>query len=123
MVDSPAERLAVALRQARDKVMTQIDLAGALGESQSWVSRRESGEVEASPSELARIEEALGLPAGTVYKLAGLVGDGGSARAAIAADPLLNQRGRNVVLATYDAVLVELREQAQSTPGASHHHA
>lgn len=115
MVESPAERLAVVLRQVRDKTMTQIDLAATVGESQSWVSRRESGEVEPTPSEVARIEQALRIPAGTVFLLAGLVDGDVSARAAIATDPLLTQDARDILLGAYDAVIEGIRRRGEST--------
>lgn len=117
MVDGPTERLASSLRQVRDGIMTQVDLAAALGETQSWVSRRESGEVEPTPSELARIEQALGVPFGSIYQLAGLVVGEVSTRVAIATDPQLSQDARDVLLGAYDALIEGLRRRGESPSG------
>lgn len=114
MADGTAERMALVLRQMRPKDTTQEQLGAILGgETQSWVSRRESGEVEATPSEIARFETAYGVPPGTIYRLAGLIQESGDipARAAIAHDPLLTREHRRVLLATYDASLAAIRER------------
>lgn len=114
MPESAPHQLAVALRQTRASVTTQEDLAATLGESQSWVSRRESGEVEPTPSELARIEAALKVAAGTVYRLAGLVDDEVSTRAAIAIDPSLSPEARLILLGAYDASVAGSRRRGDA---------
>lgn len=100
-----AERLGAALRKLREGRMTQLALVAAIGESQSWLSRRENGETELTPSEIERIEQALQAEPGTLYELAGLARPGTSARAAIRNDPLLTDEGRRVVLGAYDAAV------------------
>lgn len=82
--------------------------------TQNWVSRRERGEVELTPTEVAVIEQALGARHGSVYWLAGLIeGDADpqetwtwtSARRAIENDPLLTESLRRVVLGAYDGAV------------------
>lgn len=51
------------LRQAREEAdMTQVELAKALGRSQTWVSKCELGERRADFVELEDLAKALGKP-------------------------------------------------------------
>jgi transcriptional regulator with XRE-family HTH domain len=45
--------------------LTQIELAIRLGEKRSWVARRLIGETPITVTDLARIADALGVPAST----------------------------------------------------------
>ncbi len=47
--------------------MRQGELARELGRNRSWVSRVESGEIDPSPTEQAKIAQILGLPISTLF--------------------------------------------------------
>jgi transcriptional regulator with XRE-family HTH domain len=107
-----AARLGAALRRLREQAdLTQIDLAIAVGESQSWVSRRENAETEATPSEIARWERATGNRLGTAYDLVGLAEPGVLTRSAIETDPLLSDDQREIMLSAYDTAIARHRRR------------
>lgn len=119
VADSTAERVGAVIRQLRASAgMKQEDLAERLGEAQAWVSRRELATTEATPSEIERIEQALGVELGSIYRLAGLViGGDGSTRIAITEDPLLSQEAKRILLGAYDSVVAGLRRRGRQRPG------
>lgn len=105
-------RALVAVRGSTPQLQLVALLAGKIpNPAQNWISRRENGEVELKPSEICAIEEALGAPHGTIYKLAGLIepdrpdGKWVPARKAIENDPLLNETSRRIILGAYDGAV------------------
>jgi len=106
-VSETAERLGAAVRELREAAgKTQADLIGLLGErGQSWLSRRENGETELTPSEIERIERVLGAEPGAVFRVAGMCTGAGSVRAALDSDPLLDDQSRRILLHAYDAAV------------------
>ena len=68
-----ARRVIRGMRRLREEAGLRSDeFAARLGREPSWVSQRECGAVRLSAAEVPLIEEALGVPAGT------LLGDGAS---------------------------------------------
>lgn len=64
----PAPQGLCALRAARMLAgISQAQLGQVVGRDHSWVSRLESGEAEASPTEQVKIAEALGVPVGVAF--------------------------------------------------------
>lgn len=114
-VSDIAARVGDALLRVRtDAGLVQEDMAIRLNPllepkepiSQTWVSRREKGIVEARPSEIDAWERATGTRPGTVYQLAGLIDPGtltlAETRSVITHDPLLRRWQRVSVLALYE---------------------
>lgn len=105
-VSETAERLGAVIQELRSKAgLTQAELGEAVGEAQAWVSRRENATTEPTPSEIERIEQALGVQPGEIYERAGVSGPNHSARKAILDDPLLSREARAIVLSAYDAAV------------------
>lgn len=76
--DQVAARLGDALRKARASVdVSQAELARRLGVIPQELNRWESGRRRISLETLVEAEQALGVRAGTVLRLAGYVDDGG----------------------------------------------
>lgn len=64
----PRPQTFCVLRAARILAgMSQVRLGQLIGRSNSWVSRVESGEIDASPTEQAKIAEALGVPSSVIF--------------------------------------------------------
>jgi len=105
--------LAAAIRQAYRGRLTQSQLADALGVAQNTISRWSTGDVEPALADIARLEQACGVPRGFVLRSAGYVADALSAEEAIEADPRLDVPRRELILATYRVAV------AQSSGGPS----
>lgn len=81
--------------------------------AQNTISRWSTGDVEPALADIARLEEACGVPRGFVLRSAGFVVDALSAEEAIEADPRLDLPRRELILATYRVAV------AQSSGGPS----
>lgn len=105
--DEPIPPLAAAIRQAYRGRLTQSQLAEALGVAQNTISRWSTGDVEPALADIARLEEACGVPRGFVLRSAGFVADAQSAEEAIEADPRLDVPRRELILATYRVAVAQ----------------
>lgn len=104
----------------RDEVVkagiNPAELSRRLGVSESTVSRLIGGEVQdVTVDRIVQIERALGVPAGRVFRRAGLVTpeDGETVRDKLLADPSLTAEELLFVLRVYDAA-VEASAEARS---------
>lgn len=99
--------LADAIRRAYRGRLTQTQIAVALGVAQNTVSRWSTGEVEPSLGDIARLEEACGLPKGFVLRSAGYVDESQRPEDVIAGDPRLDPPRRELILATYRVAVAQ----------------
>jgi transcriptional regulator with XRE-family HTH domain len=102
--------------QRRNAQYSLRQLAEAAGVSNPYLSQIERGLRKPSAEILQQIAKALRISAETLYVQAGILeerqGEGLELRAAILADPLINERQKQALLAVYDAFLKENREQS-----------
>jgi|SRR5215471_17798515 len=95
------------LKKTRERLIphvTQAELAKRMGYlNQQIFSRYEAGRLEPTVSTIYQIEEALGVPHGTVLRNAGMIDDVDTVEARILADPKLRPDLAEVVLSTYSA--------------------
>lgn len=103
--DDLKRRIGEAIRTVRGE-MRQGPLADLLGVDQSTFSGWESGRYMAPLNVLPLIEEACGVRAGTILRLAGLVDD--STEAVILSDADLDDRSRHAVATYYRFVRDEM---------------
>ena len=103
-VPTAAER-GSAIRSVYSGRFTQTQLAARLGVAQNTISRWSTGDVEPSLEDIARIEDACGVPRGYVLRSAGYVADSRSTEEMIAADTRLDQGQRELLLAAYRAAI------------------
>jgi hypothetical protein len=84
---------------------SQTELADVLNVGQSNISKWMRGITRPSLEDIARLEETCGRPRGFILRAAGYVDCPGavSTAEAIEADPRLDDLGRRIVLATYEA--------------------
>ena len=106
-----------AIRAAIDG-LSHSEVASRLGVSQPTVSRWASGETEPRFAEILRLERACGRPAGFILAAVADI-QVTTVPDAIAMDPVLTDQGRRVLLATYDALVVEAKANAD---GSGHSH-
>lgn len=102
-VRSSASKAAVGIGAAIRRLRaprTQTDVAALLNEKQSTISRWEKGGLFPSIADITRFEQALGLPAGSVFAAAGLI-EVADAEAALLADPALDELQRGAVIEFY----------------------
>lgn len=99
---APISRAIKVAREA-DGRFSQADLARQLGVAQSLVGRWETVS-EPSLESIARIEKVLGLARGELLRAAGYVSEVISVGRAIEEDPVLDDRAKSVLLATYRAL-------------------
>lgn len=102
--------------------VSPAELAERLGVNASTVSRLVSGESEPSIERIAQIEKALGVPAGRIYRSAGLVADddGRTTQDIIECDPLLTVENMRFVVRTYNvAVEASSEERRRSSDNAA----
>ncbi|MEU9075928.1 helix-turn-helix domain-containing protein [Kitasatospora sp. NPDC004745] len=112
--------------QRRNAQYSLRQLAEAAGVSNPYLSQIERGLRKPSAEILQQIAKALRISAETLYVQAGILeerrGEGLELRAAILADPLVNEQQKQALLAVYDAFLKEnaaLRgPAAEAVPGA-----
>lgn len=103
MTPPTAADLGAAIRQAcKDAGITQKQIAQATAKDQSTISAWMNGENWAALGSLPIIDDLCGKPAGYILRLAGFVEPDTSVPAAIAADPLLDDSGRELVAMAYD---------------------
>ncbi|WP_033331860.1 MULTISPECIES: helix-turn-helix domain-containing protein [Streptomyces] len=106
--------------QRRNAQYSLRQLAEAAGVSNPYLSQIERGLRKPSAEILQQIAKALRISAETLYVQAGILeerrGEGLELRAAILADPLINERQKQALLAVYDAFL---KENAAPAPGAT----
>ncbi|WP_280716253.1 helix-turn-helix transcriptional regulator [Kitasatospora sp. MAP5-34] len=103
--------------QRRNAQFSLRQLAEAAGVSNPYLSQIERGLRKPSAEILQQIAKALRISAETLYIQAGILeerrGEGLELRAAILADPLINEQQKQALLAVYDAFLKEnFREHA-----------
>lgn len=106
--------------QRRNAQYSLRQLAEAAGVSNPYLSQIERGLRKPSAEILQQIARALRISAETLYVQAGILDErqeeGLELRAAILADPLTNERQKQVLLAIYDSFLKE-NAAAGSAPG------
>ncbi|WP_107101465.1 helix-turn-helix domain-containing protein [Streptacidiphilus griseoplanus] len=109
--------------QRRNAQYSLRQLAEAAGVSNPYLSQIERGLRKPSAEILQQIAKALRISAETLYVQAGILDErqeeGLELRAAILADPLINERQRQVLLAIYDSFLKENAAAAPSAPAPS----
>ncbi|MFD7410198.1 helix-turn-helix domain-containing protein [Kitasatospora purpeofusca] len=97
--------------QRRNAQYSLRQLAEAAGVSNPYLSQIERGLRKPSAEILQQIAKALRISAETLYVQAGILeerrGEGLELRASILADPLINERQKQALLAVYDAFLKE----------------
>jgi transcriptional regulator with XRE-family HTH domain len=103
-VPSATERGA-AIRSVYSGRYTQTQLAAQLGVAQNTISRWSTGDVEPSLEDIARMEDACGVPRGYILRAAGYVAEARSTEEMIAADPQLDAGQRELLLAAYRAAI------------------
>lgn len=98
-----SERIGTAVRQLLGEV-SQAELARRLDVDPSVVNRWVNGKAPFDHDDVANIENALGLTAGTIALVAGLYDPqaGESVPALIASDPSLDEEDRRLLLALYE---------------------
>ncbi|MCU7824050.1 helix-turn-helix domain-containing protein [Kitasatospora sp. DSM 101779] len=108
--------------QRRNAQFSLRQLAEAAGVSNPYLSQIERGLRKPSAEILQQIAKALRISAETLYVQAGILEErreeGLELRVAILADPLINERQKQALLAVYDAFLKENRESGPA-PDAS----
>ncbi|MEV6207345.1 helix-turn-helix transcriptional regulator [Kitasatospora sp. NPDC051914] len=108
--------------QRRNAQYSLRQLAEAAGVSNPYLSQIERGLRKPSAEILQQIAKALRISAETLYVQAGILEErqeeGPGLRAAILADPLINERQKQALLSVYDAFLKENRESAAAPDGA-----
>ncbi|WP_030244362.1 helix-turn-helix domain-containing protein [Streptomyces sp. NRRL S-350] len=106
--------------QRRNAQYSLRQLAEAAGVSNPYLSQIERGLRKPSAEILQQIAKALRISAETLYVQAGILeerrGEGLELRASILADPLINERQKQALLAVYDAFL---KENAAPASGAT----
>lgn len=104
--------------QRRSAQYSLRQLAEAAGVSNPYLSQIERGLRKPSAEILQQIAKALRISAETLYVQAGILeerrGEGLELRAAILADPLINEQQKQALLAVYDTFL---RENTAPRPG------
>ncbi|SEM39923.1 helix-turn-helix domain-containing protein [Streptacidiphilus jiangxiensis] len=97
--------------QRRHAQYSLRQLADAAGVSNPYLSQIERGLRKPSAEILQQIAKALRISAETLYVQAGILEErdehGFGLRTAILADPLINERQKDVLLAVYDSFLKE----------------
>ncbi|QKW20197.1 helix-turn-helix transcriptional regulator [Kitasatospora sp. NA04385] len=106
--------------QRRSAQYSLRQLAEVAGVSNPYLSQIERGLRKPSAEILQQIAKALRISAETLYVQAGILeeredGEGPGLRAAILADPLINERQKQALLSVYEAFLKE--NQAARPPG------
>jgi transcriptional regulator with XRE-family HTH domain len=108
--------------QRRNAQYSLRQLAEAAGVSNPYLSQIERGLRKPSAEILQQIAKALRISAETLYVQAGILeerrDEGLELRAAILADPLINEQQKQALLAVYDAFLKENREGAAAAEPA-----
>lgn len=103
-------RLASALRDTvKAAGITQSELAEAMGVDQTTVSTWVRGMRRIPLDALPELEETMGVTVGTLLRKAGYVSYGGDVVSAVAADPALNDSGRQAVIAVYEALVLSAK--------------
>lgn len=106
--------------QRRNAQYSLRQLAEAAGVSNPYLSQIERGLRKPSAEILQQIAKALRISAETLYVQAGILEErleeGLELRAAILADPLINERQKQALLAVYEAFLKENKEQGPGEP-------
>lgn len=95
-------------RAIRDAGLTQTDVAGIMGLSQSMVSDWRRGETVPSIAQVLALDEICGKPRGWILMNAGLA-DPGRVEESVVVDPHLDDEGRSLVL----AALLQQRERSR----------
>ncbi|CAN3981429.1 helix-turn-helix domain-containing protein [Kitasatospora purpeofusca] len=108
--------------QRRNAQYSLRQLAEAAGVSNPYLSQIERGLRKPSAEILQQIAKALRISAETLYVQAGILeerrGEGLELRASILADPLINERQKQALLAVYDAFLKENAAAADQVTAA-----
>ncbi|MER8185686.1 helix-turn-helix transcriptional regulator [Kitasatospora sp. NPDC094015] len=109
--------------QRRNAQYSLRQLAEAAGVSNPYLSQIERGLRKPSAEILQQIAKALRISAETLYVQAGILeerhGEAPGLRVAILADPLINERQKQALLAVYEAFLKENRETSGPTADAA----
>lgn len=122
----PMVAVAAALRKARTSAGVSLDALGELiGESAANISRWERAERDVKIEYVVRIEAALDLPRGYIWRQAGLCEPCDDVLTAIANDSSLSGPARRALADVYEALLRQLpassspSEESSSGPGGS----
>jgi transcriptional regulator with XRE-family HTH domain len=116
----PTRSLKEVVRELRvSHELTQVDLADLTGIPQFQISKMEAPPDRAHSrpvhaEDIVRIEDALGIPRGTVYRAAGLSELGVTVPEAIASDPKLDPVDKDLLLVQYQ--MMAGRRQAAQEP-------
>ncbi|MGW4892601.1 helix-turn-helix domain-containing protein [Kitasatospora sp. NPDC004240] len=109
--------------QRRNARYSLRQLAEAAGVSNPYLSQIERGLRKPSAEILQQIAKALRISAETLYVQAGILEErrveGPGLRAAILADPLINEQQKHALLAVYEAFLKENAAKGTTTEGAT----
>ena len=109
--------------QRRNAQYSLRQLAEAAGVSNPYLSQIERGLRKPSAEILQQIARALRISAETLYVQAGILderqGEGLELRASILADPLINERQKQVLLAIYDSFIKENAAAPPAEAGAA----
>ncbi|WP_285735871.1 helix-turn-helix domain-containing protein [Kitasatospora phosalacinea] len=109
--------------QRRSAQYSLRQLAEAAGVSNPYLSQIERGLRKPSAEILQQIAKALRISAETLYVQAGILeerdGEGPGLRAAILADPLINERQKQALLSVYEAFLKENQPARPPGPAGS----
>lgn len=108
--------ICVALRRVVEEAgLSQKAFGELLNEKQqtvsAWLRRREP-----KLDDLARIEAALDLKPGYIFRAAGYVKDPSTVRDAIVGDTRLTQQWRDIVLVVYDSSVAQSDRERNSVP-------
>ncbi|MFC8721576.1 helix-turn-helix domain-containing protein [Kitasatospora sp. NPDC057198] len=106
--------------QRRSAQYSLRQLAEVAGVSNPYLSQIERGLRKPSAEILQQIAKALRISAETLYVQAGILeerdGEGPGLRAAILADPLINERQKQALLSVYEAFLKENQAARPAEP-------
>ena len=122
MQGDPMVAVSTALRRARTAAGLSLDALGDLiGESAATLSRWERAERDVKIEYVVRIEEALGLPRGFIWRQAGLCEPCDDVESAIRNDGALSGPARAALVDVYRTLLRSLpssADEGQAVPAA-----
>lgn len=113
-----ATKLGQAVRQALGmRGVSQAELSRRLKVDPAIVNRWVQGTASFDHDDIARIEEALGLPAGMIASMAGYSARARSTRDALVAAPELGDAAKVALLEVFDAMVDRAQREVDRRPG------
>ena len=97
----------------RDQALNQEEMGRRLGVHQTEISKWIKGERQPSYEHLPAIEAAMGLPRGTLLRMAGYVDERIDAVKAVRADSRLSMASKNVIVRLIES---EIRQRRRKSP-------